>query len=280
MSKQSSWSAKIIRLFVWMASMYVTLVVLLLLIAWMLLGAYLGSLDYYKSLFAEMNDQLVVIWWLNNASAHTGMWLWLSILWMLIGAFTVNLISCLWNRLWIGFATKFRLTRVMLFVMHVAVVLVMICHALIQCFGFKDDKVILAEGETYIFNSDYSMELMKIDYNSDLQLLKIPFRQRRRLMTRTDFPINANSVQIKYRQLNQASQPPTIHRLAYMTPMLEGDVQISLTGFDIAPGADGEHLTVEFAISISPFRWFFIISYAFMVFVVFCYIGVIWNQKT
>jgi len=256
-----------------LSSLKLTFSSLIALILWFSLGIYLAGKSLYRTLFREMNDHLILEWFLNPNMGNLLLKIWFVGICILALVVFINLFCCIYTRLL--HHLKGIKSQKLLLCVHILVVLVMIGHGLNFVIGYKISNVRLITGQSLKLKDNHNLFIEKVNFIDNSQLLAMKNKKARRFMTRKNFHRDKNYVQlhIKENDVDVANG-----KLYILKPFYYNSIYIVLNKFFIEGSDENNNIGVNLTIIYNPFIKFFFVLYSLLVVIWFVYFFIIWSK--
>lgn len=207
-----------------LASLQLTAVLLVLLLAWFATGGILAVSDGCAGAFDAMNRQLLRDWMMAN-----GRWPWAANVWMfglfaVMGALGINLGCCVWQKM-MGMARPGRAmaSRLML-VLHLAFGVLILLHLGSFMLGYRQEGIRLKPGKSVSLPDGSQLRLDRVDFVDSPEVLALSFRN----LTRENFSFDENHAWVT---LSKDGRDLFSGPTGIMRPLRRGDTQITLKKF-------------------------------------------------
>lgn len=233
-----------------------TLVVLFLWIVW---GLALAMNNDFLNGFREMNSILVRDWLLNPTRGVILLKIWFVGLCLVMIVMGINLVFCSWNRILKIMRHRFSGATLFMLIVHIIFGLVALGHFGGFMLGYRYE-VPLENNKSFQFEGDYKLEVTKIHFANDPEILK----KSRREILRDEFQYENNFAEVA---LYQGERLLLKDRIYLLNPLHYGNIQITMKRF-LPPKENNtsDRLPrVMLAISCNPVLKIFLCIYPLMI---------------
>lgn len=182
-----------------LASLNLTLWSLGAIVVCLLIGMILAQIPPTYGLVALMNKGLVLDWLIDAVEEGAGaaaLAVWFLALCGSVGMLVLNLAACTYTRLWPRMNNGHGLHRVLLFLVHVLMIVILVGHLSQMTIGFKDESIRLLPGNSVPLSEGVSLTLEGLTFVDSTDLLNLNYRQGRNVQTSTAFHRELNTAQI------------------------------------------------------------------------------------
>jgi len=241
-----------------LASLHITGWLLVVLIAWLVLGAKVADMTSFSKGLASMNEILVRSWLICRGGDHLLVLCWLFVLLVLAAILGINLAACIYCRLTRAPNGRNTLRLWVFTAIHLLFGLVMILHGLEMALGQKYPPQQLKAGQTAVLDSGWSIAVHEVNFVNDPKLLELKGQEARHTISRERFDMQANFVKVSLVRNQQPVQTEAIRMLA---PMSHGGMHVVLRGFGYGP----EGVTATIRAVRSFLHTPFIVAYALLI---------------
>ncbi len=223
-----------------------------------LMGAGVGLHRFYKPGFNMMNE-IHIFEWLHSAPVDSPILLvWFILLCISAAMLFINAVFCTFAKQ-VRMAVKSKTLKKWLFlILHCMFIIVLFCHGLSLVIGSKKSNVIIYPGRSIVFNNIYKIQVSKIVFQDDINILKAGKKDQRILMTKKNINKNHNFVEIS---LFKDSNFVKTKKLMMLSPLKYNDLRVTLIEFILKDNKLGAKLTI----SRNSLTFFFFTIYALMI---------------
>jgi len=175
-----------------------------------------------------------------------------------------------------------RMKNWLFFILHCLFILVLICHGLILVAGEKQSRLSLFPGQTHSFGQ-YEIQVSDVVFTDDKQILTVPKKKQRQLMTRKNIHIHEN-----YALLTLLKNKRTLasKKVMMLSPLRYKSVQITLIKFVIhqsdnqqaAPQGPDHRLGVVLTFTHNFLNRFFFMVYGVMILALAGFTAITWKR--
>jgi hypothetical protein len=258
-----------------LASLELTLICLGGLVVWLGLGAVLAVAPGSRETFTLMNHHLVFQWLAGPAQDAPLLMAWFIILCLWAALLFVNLLLCLFTRLWPQASRSGKSRWWLLFAAHILFGLVMVAHAAGLTLGYKKEGLMLKPGQSVEWGQGWRMTLQEVVYKSDPELLKLNYRQARMQLNRERFPLGLNYAVV---ELSRNNHPLAKGRVGMLEPLVKDGLRVTLTRFT-APADDGQP-GARLVVSSSPLTALFFGGYGALILGLLILAATTWRRRS
>jgi hypothetical protein len=258
-----------------LASLELTLICLGGLVVWLGLGAGLAATPGLKDAFSAMNNHLIFQWLAGPAQAAPLLMAWFIILCLWAALLFVNLVLCLFTRLWPQASRSGKTRWWLLFAAHILFGIVMVAHAAGLTLGYKKEGLALKPGQSVEWGQGWRMTLQEVVYKSDPALLKLNYRQARMQLNRERFPLGLNFAVVELRRNNELLAQG---RVGMLEPLVNGGLRVTLNRFT-PPAGEGESPGVRLIVSSSPLTALFFGGYGALILGLLVLAATTWRRR-
>lgn len=258
-----------------LSSFTFTILVLVGLIFWMTWGILMAGSNAYADRFALMNSRLLRGWFMAPEGKSALLKFWFAGLCFLVALLGVNLIFCSWNRTLRIMRAKLRWSGIVMLVIHVVFGLVVLGHLGSFVVGYRYEKVLLREGQSFRFRDGHVLKVERVHFVDDPAILKrhLGYLSADKFHYRRDF---ADIV------LSRDGKEVMKDRVYILRPARQEGVQITLARFAF-PGRisgfnRGKDPQAVFVVSKNPVLTGFLVVYAVMIVGMGIYLAATWQN--
>ncbi|MBI9067795.1 MAG: hypothetical protein JEZ09_10925 [Salinivirgaceae bacterium] len=243
---------------------------------WLLLGVFIALSDAYYPAIKDMGNSLIVDWLLNQSTQKPLLLIWFIGLDIIGFLLAISLLFCTKNTLLKHIKKQASLKSYTLFLIHVLFIIIMGLHVASMVFGFKYSDVSLSLNETYNFQNGYSLNLSKVNYMDDINVLKLKYSEIREHHTINKFHYKENSAYLKLYKDSNVIKEGEVHMLS---PLVYGSIRVTLTNFYIPKNTESKTPSIKVVFMKNYLALYFFIFYALEILAIFFYIVLTWNKK-
>ena len=224
--------------------------------------------------FKAMN--LVSIWeWLPRALVEAPtVPIWFLLVCIRAALLGLNAFACSLTRLWARARRTGEARAWLFFILHCFFLMVLFCHGLILFVGEKQSNLEARPGNRHAIGP-YAVEIHRVVFTDDLELLDIPYKQRRAYMTRESIHLDQNFVELTLYKNDMALFSKKIFMLA---PLKRGDLQVTLTEF-LPPTAAQSGPGARITLTLNPLNRIFFSIYAAMILALAGFTALTWKRR-
>jgi hypothetical protein len=259
-----------------LSSLTFTTIVLVMLLVWLTWGILMAGSSATMNPFGAMNSRLVREWLMDSEGGPGLLKFWFGGLCVMMALLGANLVFCSWNKILRIMRVKFSGPKLLMLVVHMVFGLVALGHFGSFMLGYRYEKVVLAEGQSFSFGNGHGLKLEQVRFVDDPAILK----KSPRYLTGNEFHYRRNFADIL---LSREGTEVSRDRISILRPARHGGVQITLARF--APlksmkgsGKRGSPRAV-FIISRNPVLSAFLVAYGVMIVGMSIYLAMTWRKS-
>ncbi len=237
----------------------------------LLMGAGVFLNISHEQAFTRMNEVSIFNWLTTTWPTDPTLVVWFFLLCLTAGILLINALCCSLARQLSLAKRSGRMKNWLFFILHCLFILVLICHGLILVAGEKQSRVSLFPGQTHSFGQ-YEIQVSDVVFTDDKQILTVPKKKQRQLMTRKNIHIHEN-----YALLTLLKNKRTLSKKVMMlSPLRYKSVQITLIEF-IPQGSDHQ-LGVVLTLTHNFLNRFFFMVYGVMILALAGFTAITWKR--
>ncbi len=256
-----------------LASMKLTSILIVAVVATMLAGGFLTSYDEIYHAFKEMNDMIILDWLLKWSTHNTVVAIWFVILVVFAVALGINLVLCSWDNLLKSWLKTKSLKQLTLFLIHFVFIIIMLLHAVAFFVGYKYGNIVLKEGDEFAFEDNYVLKLERIEFVDNPEILRKKKCSSRLDMTSDKFHYKDSYVCI---QLYEDGEKLAEGEMRIFEPFYFDGIQFTSEKYLLTKKSD--KLAVKMTISKNPFAIWFFIFYGIGIALMLFYLIIRWKK--
>ncbi|HMA67414.1 MAG TPA: hypothetical protein VKO20_06310 [Desulfosalsimonadaceae bacterium] len=242
-----------------LAALALTFSLLAALILWLGLGILLTRLPATDPVFARMNQQLVLEWFLGPEKKPWWIVVWFIGFCLLNMGILLNLLACCATNLLNRLAFPNRLKNLLLLVIHILVILIMLAHAANMGIGYKHAGIRMPPGETFKLQNGGTLRLADVGYALPTKYLLMDPHEARRDLTRERIDISRNYARVQWTGPNGRTAGGKLHRLQ---PLRIDSLRITLNRFYLAAKSPEPRVGAILTVARNPVHEAFFLVYA------------------
>lgn len=258
-----------------LSSLKLTAILIVSIVVMFLAGSFLTNNDSIYEGFKQMNNLIILDWFLNFDNHNTVIVIWFVVFCCLAALFGLNLILCTWDNLLKATVKRKGLKSVLLLTIHLVFTVILILHAVSLLIGFKYGNIKLSEGEEVKFENNYVLKLENINYIDNPKTLMEKKKSSRMAMTLDKFHYKENYASLT---VCNGGQEILSGNAYIFSPLFADGMQFTLEKFtmDKKTGKLGAVITV----TKNPLVVFFFIFYGLGILTMLAYLVVkLWVAK-
>lgn len=247
-----------------LASLYLTTWIMVTIILWLGWGAVMSECDVLEKSFKYMNSVLVSTWLLARDNDSHLLKFWFIVLCLLMCLLGVNLIFCVFDRIYRGIKAKLSAPGFCMLLVHALFGVVALLHLLGMTTGFKQSDISLGEGMSCNLENGYEIRVSRIVFDGNLDSLGKKYCEIRD----EDFHYRSSYAEVVISQKGRELVNSNIYAI---NPLKHGTTRITLKGFikpgGRSPGQKDAHQTpwVRMAVTTNPILGAFLAIYPLMI---------------
>lgn len=271
-----------------LSSLAFTTIVLAALVLWLTWGILMAGSTAYSEGFFLMNSRLVREWLMDADGGSTLIKFWFTGLCFITALLGVNLIFCSWNKILRIMRAKLSRPRFLMLVIHMVFGLVALGHFGSFMLGYRYEKVLLGEGQSFGFRDGYRLKVDRVSFVDDPAVLE----KSPRYLLSNDFHYRRNFADVV---LFREGRVVLKDKVFVLRPLRRDGVQITLSRFTPPGGAKGAKRSgnppgkadrqpkgggprVMFVISKNPVLIPFLVVYGVMIVGMGIYLAMTWQK--
>jgi hypothetical protein len=247
-----------------LSSLRLTTITIVGLIIWFLWGIFLARSEILNNGFHIMNSLLVRDWLISHQTGFQILKLWFVGLCLLTTILGINLILCTWTKFYKIIRIRKSSSNLFILFIHVIFGLVAMTHFGMFMLGSKYDDVRIGENQSFNFNNDYKITVLKVSFKDDPAILE----KSKPNLYQNRFNPHSNFAEIV---LKQKGKELIRDKVYFLKPLNYGNIQITAKRF-IKPDA-------VLIISNNPLKYIFLITYPLMIICTGIYLVMTWQNK-
>jgi len=247
-----------------LSSIKLTTIIIVGLIIWFLLGIFLARSEILNKGFLMMDGILVRDWLISHQNGFQILKLWFIGLCLLTTILSINLILCTWTKFYKIIRIRKSSSNLFILFIHVVFGLVALTHFGMFMLGYKYDDVRIGENQSFNFNNDYEITVLKVLFKDDPAILE----KSEPNLYQNRFNPQSNFAEIV---LKQKGKELIRDKVYFLKPLNYGNIQITAKRF-IKPDA-------VLIISNNPLKYIFLITYPLMIICTGIYLIMTWRNK-
>jgi hypothetical protein len=259
-----------------LSSLTFTTVVLAALVLWLTWGTLMAASATYVDRFGLMNSRLVRDWLLAPEGGSGLLKFWFVGLCFMMALLGVNLIFCSWEKILRAMRVKFSKSKLLILAIHVVFGLVALGHFGSFMLGYRYERVVLGEGESFNFRDGYGLRVERVHFVDNPAVL----RQSPRYLRAGEFHYRRNFADIV---LNRNGSEISRDRVYILKPARHQGVQITLSRFTPPKGMKGAGREgtprVVFVVTKNPVLTAFLVTYGAMITGMIVYLAMTWRKS-
>ncbi len=258
-----------------LSSLAFTTVVLVALVFWLTWGILMAGSAAYVDRFGLMNSRLVRDWLLDPEGGSGLLKFWFAGLCFVVALLGVNLVFCSWKKILRIMRVKFSKSKLLMFAIHMVFGLVALGHFGSFMLGYRYERVLLGEGESFNFRGGYGLKVEQVHFVDNPAVLK----QSPRYLRSGEFHYRRNFADIV---LSRNGSEISRDRIYILKPARHQGVQITLSRFTPPKGMKGTGKEgtprVVFVVTKNPVLTAFLVTYVAMIAGMVIYLGITWRS--
>lgn len=226
----------------------------------------------HKEIFTQMNEVNIFNWITATWESAPLLVVWFLVLCLSAGVLFINALCCSLDRQLVLAKKTGQLKNWLFFILHFLFLMTLACHGLILVVGEKQSRVLLFPGQVETFGP-YEIQLDDLVFSDDTNILRVPKKEQRALMTRKSIHIHENYARLS---LLKNNRPLASKKVMMLSPLQYRSVQITLIEF-VIQGADNR-LGVILTFTNNFLNRFFFWVYGVMILALAGFTAVTWKR--
>jgi len=259
-----------------LSSLTFTTIVLVMLLVWLTWGILMAGSAAYVDRFGLMNSRLVRDWLLDPEGGSGLLKFWFAGLCFVVALLGVNLVFCSWKKILRIMRVKFSKSKLLMFAIHMVFGLVALGHFGSFMLGYRYERVLLGEGESFNFRGGYGLKVEQVHFVDNPAVLK----QSPRYLRSGEFHYRRNFADIV---LSRNGSEISRDRIYILKPARHQGVQITLSRFTPPKGMKGTGKEgtprVVFVVTKNPVLTAFLVTYGAMITGMIVYLAMTWRKS-
>jgi hypothetical protein len=206
------------------ASLHLTtwnIVAIILCLAW---GLTMAASSAFEKGFRDMNSTLIRDWLMSQDGNSHLLKIWFAALCLLMMLLGVNLVFCVWEKIYRIVRLKFCGPKFFMLIVHALFGFVALFHFGGFMLGHEKNNIKLGEGMSYSLGNDYEIKVNRIHFISNLSVLRKEYRN----ITKDEFDYKKNYAEVV---LSRKGKELLKDNVYILSPCKYGDVRITLRNF-------------------------------------------------
>jgi len=215
-----------------LASMYVTTIILVVLIAWFTWGILLAQSNPFGHGFDVMNSTLAPEWFSRTQGLSLLLKFWFVGLCVAMAVLAINLVFCSWVKILKIIRIKLIKNKLVMLIIHMVFGAVALGHFGSFFFGYRYENVTLQQGQSFAFKDGYALNIRDVHFVDNHHVLAKPPKE----LNPDQYYYNANFSEVV---LSQNGDQLTSGRIYYLKPLTYKNIQVTLKRFTPPKGING-----------------------------------------
>jgi len=258
-----------------LSSLYLTSILLICVILWLLWGMALDGIASYAEGFNTMNRILIRDWLVSDIPGSGLLKSWFLGFCVIMFFLGMNLASSLWTHFTRLLRIRCSRPRFFLFFAHVFFGLVALAHLGSFMIGFRYENIDLRVGQTYEFEERYAVKMTEVHFVDDPGVLG----KGRKKLKPDEFHYKDNYAEVAF---FDRGREVSRERIFWLRPLKYKDIRATLKKFTPPPKEAGNHASdrspgISCVISRNPFLGVFLYVFPLMLLVMIIFLVETWR---